>query len=127
MLQLLEARKWEIHEILYVGEHHAVFLASAVGSLSTMHFNVTSEHRQILRYKALNKLAQDYQKKLSVDVPKGKGISGSTTNSMSARQGWLRQVVPKQSPKPEASTGQKRNAQNPTGESPQPKKPTDLL
>lgn len=39
VFQLLEARKWEIHEILYVGEHHAVFLASAVGSLSTMHFN----------------------------------------------------------------------------------------
>jgi len=49
VLQLLEPRKWEVHEALYVGEFHAFFLATTVGDISAMQFNVTSDHKQTLR------------------------------------------------------------------------------
>ena len=76
-----------------------------------------SAKRKSFAFKALSKLAQDYQKNLSVETQKGKGLSGTVKTSDRTRQGWLRQVVPKATPWSEAAppSGQKRSAPGQTG------------
>lgn len=95
VMQLLEGNGWEIYEILYVGEHHAVFIATKQGPTSPLHYDYLKDHKQVIRFKALNHVAKEHQKATAASSRGSDQTVLGKRSAQSERQKWTRQAAAK--------------------------------
>lgn len=93
VMQLLEGNGWEIYEILYVGEHHAVFIATKQGPTSPLHYDYLKDHKQVIRFKALNHVAKEHQKATAASSRGSDQTVLGKRSAQSERQKWTRQAA----------------------------------
>lgn len=118
VMKLLEGKGWEIFEVLYVGEHHAVFIATKQGPTSPLHYDYLKEHKQVLRFKALNQVAKDHQRAAAASARGSEQTPLGKRASQSERQKWTRQAMTKNETNPQTT---KRPAATKTGSTPDSK------
>ena len=126
ILAFLVEQRWTAVEVLYVGEHHAVFLAGGIGSYGPMNYIFPGALRQ-LQFTALNAQAKHMIKSLHTTnaAPASASTSSVPGRAASRKQFFddlnIQHVLHQRDPPSPAKKPDKRGQISPTGVTPESK------
>ena len=90
-MALLQSREWKDVEIFYLNEKECIYVAATRGKCEDMFYNVGGGHKQQLRIKALNKVAETQQAEASRASRTSPPLA---TPPRRARHNWLLSQLP---------------------------------
>ena len=118
VMALLQSREWKEVEILYLNEKECIYVSASRGKCEDMFYNIGGGHKQQLRIKALNKVAETQQ----ANASRESRVSASlATPPRRERHDWLLSQLPMMPTAPiDLDKDHKRPATARTGETPEP-------
>ncbi len=118
VMALLQSRDWKDVEILYQNEKECIFVSASRGKTEEMFYNIGGGHKQQLRIKALNKVAEIQQANASRD---SRASASLATPPRRSRHDWVVSQLPMMPIAPiDLEKDNKRPAIERVGETPEP-------